>query len=288
MRSLADSLTVRIEEGDAPISLIDTTVMVSLESGKPTSKLMEAFILPSHSVWLAKRHYDAKRWRDSIRMAREAIKGRSRLSKSGAVAACRYLGLAAARINDQDTFLFGLNELKKVADDNWSRSNTYFLEGFNLRLSGKLREARKCLISSYELARGNRSTSRELASVCLNLNLPDEAEKYAREAYETAKRNPFIIDIFISCLIQTKKRDCKSDPEVQELLDTLEQLDEEEGRSFYDTRMAEIEYLYGDIKLARDLILKALKKTPSLFAPLSLLAKISLKSGNPSLGSVDN
>lgn len=280
MKALADSLVLRLEEGDAPITLLGSAVMASLDSDEPVGKLVEAFILPSHQVWLAKRHYDSKRWKESMRMAREAISGKQRLSKSGAVAACRYLGLAAARINDQQAFEEGLSELKKVADDDWSRSNVWFLEGFNLRLQGKLQEAREKLINSYGLARRNRSTSRELASVCLNLDLPAEAEGYAREAYENAKWNPYIIDILISCLIKNKGRGCVRDPEVDDLLDKLEQRDAEEGRSFHKTRMAEIELLYGDTAKALILIQDAIKTTPRLFEPLRLYVKILLKIGN--------
>lgn len=282
MKSLAESLSLRLQEGDAPVALLDSAILATLESGQPVGKLMEAFIFPSHRVWLAKRHYDAKRWKDTIRVAREAIDGRARLSKSGAVAVCRYLSLAAARINDQEGFDYGVSELKKIADDDWTKSNIFFLNGFNLRLKGKLQDARNALISSYELARGNRSTSRELASVCLNLDLPIEAEGYAREAYETAQSNPYIIDILISCLIKNKGRNCVSDSEVSELLDRLKQLDEEEGRSFHDTRLAEMEHLYGDNKKALEFIQQAVRSTPRLFAPLQLYAKILLKDGNPS------
>lgn len=280
MRSLSRSLELRIEDGEAPITLLESAILMTLERDEPTSKLMEAFILPSHRVWLAKKHYDARRWKDAIRMAREAIEGHGRLSRSGAIAACRYLGLAAARINDQSTFNFGITQLKNLADDDASEAIVHFLNGFNLRLQGKLTEARETLISAYKLSQTNRATSRELASVCLSLDLPEEAESYAREAYEAAKANPFIIDIFISCLIRNKKKLCKRDPEVLELLDSLQQLDEEEGRSFHATRLAEIEYFYGDNREALRLVLEALKKTPSLFAPLELYAKILLKDRN--------
>jgi hypothetical protein len=282
MKSLAASLSLRLEEGDAPVSLLDSAIMSTLESGEPIGKLMEAFILPSHRVWLAKRHYDAKRWKESIRMAKEAIDGKARLSRSGAVAACRYLGLAAARIGDQQTFELGVSELRKVADDDWSRSNIFFLEGFNLRLQGRLKEARDALRSSYELAPGNRSTSRELASVCLNLDLPIEAEGYARAAYETAPSNPYIVDIFISCLIKSRGRNSMNDPEVFGLLERLKSLDEEEGKSFYNTRLAEMQYLYGNNREALILIQQAVRDTPRLFAPLQLYARILLKDRNQS------
>jgi hypothetical protein len=285
MLALAETLSLRLEDENGPVALIDATILATLESGRPTPKLMEAFILPSHRVWLAKKHYDAKRWKEAIRMASEALDGRGRLSNSGAIAACRYMALAAARTNDQQKFSDGLSHLNAIAKDDWSKSNVHFLKGFNSRLQGDLLTARICLLDSYRLSPGNRSTARELASVCLSLELPEEAEIYAREAYGYAKRNPFIIDILISCLVRNRKAACKSDPEVRQLLDVLELLDQDEGRSFFSTRSAEIEYLYGDNRVALQLIEEALVKTPRLFEPLRLHAKILLKDGNPSKAS---
>ncbi|MEP5267743.1 MAG: TIR domain-containing protein [Lentilitoribacter sp.] len=282
LKSLSITLSARMEDESGPISLIDSTILVELETGKPTSKLQEAFLLPSHNVWLAKNHYDDKRWHDAIEHAKAAVSGRARLSKSGVIAACRYLALAAARINDQDNFKYGLSMLKSVATDDWAKSNVHFLEGFNSRLSGHLYDAQKSLLSSYELSKGSRSTARELASVCLELNDPEQAEKYAREAYRYAKQNPFLIDILISCLIHTRKRGCVNDPEVKDLLDSLEILDQLDGRSFYFTRKAEIEYLYGSGILAQKFVDQALTITPRLFEPLRLKAQIYIKLGQPS------
>ncbi len=282
MISLAHSLSVRLQDEDGPITLIDAAIMATLEGEAPVSKLMEPFILPSHRVWLAKTHYDKKRWNDAIKMAGEAINSASGLSKSGEIAACRYLAQSAARINDQETFQRALSRLRGVSRDGWVRSIVNFLEGLNLRLSGDFHGAYKFFLTSYELANGSRATARELASVCLKLGKHGEAEKYARKAHGYAKRSPFIIDILISCLVHSKKRDSLHDPEVLGLLDTLEILDQEEGRSFYTTRKAEIQYLYGNNRVALKLIKEALHITPGLFEPLHLYAKMLLKDGNPS------
>src|SRR6185437_9515104 len=67
LRSLADTLSVRIEEGTAPIALIDTAVLASLESDEKPSHFAAAFLMPSHHVWLAKKHYDQQNFHDSIR-----------------------------------------------------------------------------------------------------------------------------------------------------------------------------------------------------------------------------
>ena len=90
IKSLAQSLSLRLEEGTAPITLVDAAVLSSLESGDSLTNLAAAFLLPSHHVWLAKRCYDRKNWRDAIRYASEALKGADRLSGDGLVAACRF------------------------------------------------------------------------------------------------------------------------------------------------------------------------------------------------------
>src|SRR5205085_1855661 len=58
MKRLAKSLSIRLDEGTAPITLLDAAVLASLESGDTPSEIAAALMLPSHHVWLAKRHYD--------------------------------------------------------------------------------------------------------------------------------------------------------------------------------------------------------------------------------------
>lgn len=88
---LASSLSFRIEEGEAPIALIDAAVLSELESGNEMSGFAAAFLLPSHFVWLSKKKYDQRDFEESIRLAKEALKSPQRLSSSGLVGACRYL-----------------------------------------------------------------------------------------------------------------------------------------------------------------------------------------------------
>jgi hypothetical protein len=94
IHKLARSLTMRIEDGTAPVSLLDSAVLASLEAGDVVGSFATAFILPSHYVWLAKRHYDSDDFPGSIKYAKEALGGGSRLSREGMVAACRFLCLA--------------------------------------------------------------------------------------------------------------------------------------------------------------------------------------------------
>ena len=132
IQRLASSLSMRLEEGTAPVVLIDSTILACLQDGDQMSQLVSAFLLPSHYVWMANTNYDAKRWRECMRYARMALERPDRLSASGIVAACRFLCLAAARLRDQEAFSEGIAKLRSIAADGWAKSNIALGEGLKL------------------------------------------------------------------------------------------------------------------------------------------------------------
>ena len=279
MTNLSETLAVRIDEGSAEIRLVDSAILASIRSGN-SNDFVSAFLLPSHYAWLAKRSYDEGEYRETIRLAQEAIKGMTRLSAAGFVAACRYMCLAASRVGESEVFEAGISLLRKRATDDWAKSNVAFLQGFNSRMLGNLPAAEEFFYSAYQLSPGNHSAARELAAVCLARGNLEEAEKYAREAREHAARNVYVLDILIAVLTKRLGRRAMSDPEVRELFDLLQEECEGTNRSFFETRKAELENLYGDNGKARELIAEAIDKTPYLIEPRRILAEIFLKEGN--------
>jgi len=278
--ALANTLSIRIEEGTAPIALVDAAILSSLEGNEGLPNFASAFLLPSHYVWLSKRNYDERFFPESIRLAKEALSGVQRLSSAGFVAACRYMCLAAARTGNSDVFQEGIEKLEKAANNEWAQSNVAFLKGFNFRLKGKIPAAEAQFKEAYRLSPGNLSAAREIAAICLIRDQLDEAETFAREAYSHASRNPYLVDMLISVLIRKRGRRSASDGEIRELFDVLEEVGEEAGRSLFTTRKAEFEHLWGDNKEALSLVEKAISKTPTIFEPRRLLAEIYLKDGN--------
>lgn len=280
---LASSLTVSIEDGSAPIALTDAVVLANLEAGKIMPAVANALLLPSHRIWLAQRHYDAARWRDCLRLAQDAVRDKSRLSAQGLIGGYRLLCLSASRLNDQEVFSEAISKLAASAKDSWSKAHVEFLRGFNFRMRGDIIEAEKSFKQSYALNDNDRSTVRELASACLITGDNTGAERFARKAYELATNNPYTIDILVSALVRTLGPKCVNDREVNDLLDRLTSLDDEENKSFSYTRKAEIELLYGDTSKALTSVKEAMKRTPYLFEPKLLHAKILLKQGRKSL-----
>ena len=235
------------------------------------------FLLPSHHVFLAKRQYDQKHYQESIRFAKEALKSAGRLSRTGLVAACRFMCLSAARIGDGTTFNLGIGQLESAARDNWSKSNVAFLRGFNERMKGHQPAAEIYFREAYDLSPGNYSIARELAAICFARGKLDEAESFARESVQISPRNAYVLDILIAVLTRRLQGRVKENAEVQELMDVLKQVGDEGGRSFYTTRNAEIEFLAGDRRLARTIAEEAISRTPNIFEPRRIYADILLE-----------
>ena len=279
LQYLADTLTIRLEDGSAPIALVDAAIYAQLNSDTELSELSSALLLPSHSVWMAKKHYDAQNWPRSLAFAKEALKGKGRISASGYIAANRYLCLSASRLGKDEDFDEGMRRLMKVSRDDWSESNILFLKGFNLRLKGNLPAAEEAFRGAYALTPGNVSAAREIASICLSRDNFYEAEKFARQAFDFAPTNSFIVDMLIAILIRKFGSDKNTLAEINELFSRLEKVGEESGRSFFSTRKAEFEHLWGDNKIALKLIQEAVQKTPRIFEPQRLYAEILIKEG---------
>lgn len=277
--SVAKSLALRIEDGTAPVSLVDAAVLASIESGETLTSMATAFLLPSHYVWLAKLRYDQHQWLDSIRFGLEAIKGAARLSSNGLVAACRFLCLASARVGDDEVFQKSIKTLRSRANDDWARSNVAYLEGFQQRMRGRLPDAQTLFQKAYDYHNGNISAMRELAAISLARGDLDKAEGLAREAHSFARTNPYLVDMLLTILIR-KPNARNGNSEIDDLFAILEKVGEEDGRSFFTTRRAEFEHLWGDNKKAAQLIDQAASKTPTIFDVRRLQAEIYLKAGN--------
>jgi tetratricopeptide (TPR) repeat protein len=285
MKRLATTLSIRLDEGTAPITLLDAAVLASLESGDTPSEIAAALMLPSHHVWLAKRHYDQKHWRDCVRLATEAIKGAGRLSSDGFIGACRYLCLSASRLGDDQTFNTGITRLESQAKTDWARSNVAFLKGFNLRFKGRLAEAEACFREAHKFSPGNLHAARELAEVCLTRGNLDDDDRFAREAHSHGPTNPYHLDTLISVLIRKHGKSSRDLTEIEDLFEALKRVGDEGGHSFYTTRRAEFEYQWVKNKKAITLIEDAVRKTAAIFEPRRLQALIYLKDGNKSKAS---
>jgi len=149
-----------------------------------------------------------------------------------------------------------------------------------------LPQAEEHFRKAREESPGNFSALRELASICKIRGELDAAETFARQAFDTASDNPYILDILLSVLIARPRNKLgEHEPEIENLFGKLESVGEEEGRSFYTTRRAEYELRHGRVDEACRLIDAAASKTPGIFDIHALRAEIYLDRGVKSVAS---
>lgn len=277
---ISERLAVRLEEGTAALQLLDAAILAQIETASTLTAFAQALVLPSHYVWLAQRSYDRQNFPESMRLARVALESKQRLSRNGVIAACRFLCLGAARTGDESSFDEGIKTLKQTSDDKWARSNLEFLRGFNERLKGNLPLADNHYREALRYSEDNFSAARELAAVCAARNDLEDAEKFSRVAQRNAPDNPFVLDVLISVLIRKYGRQARYSDEISVLFDALARVGDEGGRSFYATRKAEFEHLWGDNREALRLIDAAVKATPRIFDVRRIRAQILLKQGD--------
>ena len=118
--------------------------------------------------------------------------------------------------------------------------------------------------------------------MCLARGIMDDAETFAREAHSHGPTNPYHLDTLISVLVRKHGKSSKYLVEIDDLFEALNHVGDEGGHSFYTTRRAEFEHLWGSNKKAMALIDEAVRKTSTIFEPRRLQALIYLKEGNKS------
>lgn len=278
VREVAALLKTNNEDSEISLSLINAGILAQLQQDENVTELFTSFLLPSHLVWLARRHYDATDYNESIRFADTALFSADRLSPAGIVEACRCLCLAGTRLGKEAVYEKGISILKRNNNDQWASSNLNFLMGFHERLNGKLPEAEAFFRKSYEDSPRNFSAARELAAICMVRGDMTAAEQFARQAFSKAADNRYVLDIMLSILI--KKGVTENKLEIESLFDRLKIVGDEEGHSFYTTRRAEYAMRSGQLSEASKLIDEAKTKTPNNFGVRSLRFEIYLDMGN--------
>lgn len=228
-------------EDNISISLISGAAKAAIYLNNNDSDLFR-FILPSNQIFVARQLYDLKKFDDCARVCEQALRSQNLITVDARLEAIRLRGLSLARLSEDAAF----NALLKLLDgDETSRAREirHFLEGFQLRLQGNSEAAIAKFKIAHSISPNFFSTLRELSHALMVTGRLDDATKYAEQAYKVAPTNPYVIDQVLALRIVAKPRvtdDIFYDPSISELLDKLEKYGDEEGKSFYAIRMADI------------------------------------------------
>ena len=241
---------------------------------------LRAFLTPSNSVLVARQLYDLRRFSDCARVCLSPLKSQKLISPAARLEAVRLRCLSFARLGEERGFNDTIAYLNDATVD--EQAIRAFLEGFKHRLNGDPMQAVIKFKQSYALNSTSFSTLRELAHSLSSLGERKEAKSFAEMALTIAPTNPYVIDQVLALRIAERQwitTDTISDPEVSDLLDKLERYGDEEGKSFYAIRMADILRRAGDLGGALDYAQRACELTKSLVPAHSVEAEILIRMG---------
>lgn len=279
---LVDAIECYRDGDEVQRALLEPAVIASLRTGGALRSQWRQLVLPSHYLTIAREAYDKRELLRTVELCRRALEQVSRMSEEAKVECYRMLGLSAIRTQDEELLREARDALKGVRT-RYGRQVNLFLEGFAYRYKGFFEKAEAAYLRCFDLNERNFSVCRELAQVYLALGRPDEAENYARTAFEIAPNNPYIIDIVIGVILGRAKIE-RSDPdegkELPYLLGELKKYGHAEGKSFYANRMAEYYILRGDSNAARRYANEAVELADWLIPPYITRANAYLMKGN--------
>jgi tetratricopeptide (TPR) repeat protein len=182
-----------------PVAILQSATLAAAQGSKAPNYL-SVLILPSHYLKIARDMYDNDKRDVCLEFAKKAFEMRDRLTEDAQVEALRLWGLAAIRISDDKSYRNAAEELSKLTSKSAKRIG-HFLEGFRLRLRGRLDDAEQHFLSAWNLSRTNQSINRELASLYCKQKRYSDAERHARSAYTSQPVNPYILDIMAETLL---------------------------------------------------------------------------------------
>jgi tetratricopeptide (TPR) repeat protein len=263
-------------EDEIDIEIISAAARTAMFLNKDDNAL-KAFLSPSNCVFVARQMYDQRRYRDCARVCVTALSSYRFISDAAKIEAVRLRCQSLARLGQEDDFRETISLLGDGSA--YERAMLLFLEGFRLRMQGEPADAVAKLKNSHRLFKSY-STMRELSHSLMQIGEMEEATRLAEEALEFAPANPYIIDQALSLRVARRNRVTKDiifDPEIENLLTNLERYGDDEGKSFYAIRMADIMRRAGAFDEALDFAKRAVSQTSALVPAHMIEAEILIK-----------
>jgi len=245
-------------------------------------------LIPSHFLKAMKELYDKRRdYRDVIKLADRVLLSSSHLDQNIEREIKYFLCLSLARERD-DRFLREVQSLRGPEHD--------FLMGFYYRMCRRTADAIDRQKEAVQHIRTASRARRELVQLYVSIENFDIAMELAKLNYEGSRSNPFHIQAYLKCLINTPNW-AESEQLILRLLEALNQASntfDRAGEMMLSGRAQYEAYCVGDFPKAVNTINDAIAKYPH--NPYPLLTKIGIlfRSGakaeeiSPLLDAADN
>lgn len=248
--SLAESISTISLDEETSISVINEACILKLKSGTNSIVGIDSLILPSQCLRIARQSYDQNNFELAYQLSERAFQSRLALTDDAAIESLRYCGMSAARQNEPEKLKNTLQLFKEYPGHTRAQRISEFIQGFDLRLAGKLDEA----LTHMEKAltyKGDQDVHvlRELAFLHLSTGDAQKAKTYVNKAVGKVRNNSYILELQILIeLAFGKGYVLHNENEIQEMIDALESMNFSNGYAF----KAKVEYL-----LAREQVVEA-------------------------------
>lgn len=235
------------------------------ESLKIRKQIPEYIMIPSHYVNAMRELYNYdKRYKEVIELADRILLNEKSIDKNLIKEIRYWLCLSLARLRDKRI----LEEVQKVDGDEHN-----FLLGFYYRIVGRHSEAIEKFNDILSNNPKHFRARKELVQVYVNSEQYNDAMKFAKEAYNYDKNNPYHMQSYLKCLLRIPAEAESNTAIIKQLLDRLKESPHENAKEMYLTSISQYyAYIQKDIASAIQKIDDAIRIFPKKIYPY--LAKI--------------
>lgn len=224
---LAESVRNLSIDDKTSVSVISEACLIKLKTGVNNLIGLESLILPSQCLRVARQMYDLGNYEEAFLLLTKAYEGRISLTDDGAVEVLRYMGMSAARANNQQRLNETAEQFSEYRGNRRAQKIKEFILGFDCRLGGKFDLALEHMIKALEY-RGDKDVHvlRELSFLYLATGEIEKAKAQITKARKLAKNNSFIIELQILIeLAFGKGYILHNDDYILALIDSLDNID---------------------------------------------------------------
>ncbi|MNJ29579.1 hypothetical protein D3C77_241510 [compost metagenome] len=259
------------------VSTIEDFCIARLRKGEHSIAGLDSLILPSQCLRLAKEYYNNQDYGASFVLCETAYRSRMALTDESALEVLRFKGLSAARLNKQDELKGVLGSFAGHKNSVKARRLHAFIEGFNLRLSGKFDEAlAELTVAHNSKGEGDIHILRELSFLHCYAGDLATAERLIKSAHQHTDNNSYIIQMYIRILLEKGKGYVlHEEPFILDLISRLDTSQRRGNSSAASMMRAELYFASGNISAAKGIVDLISDTTPIKM----LKAKIQIKEG---------
>jgi hypothetical protein len=188
-------------------------------------QVQDKYLIPSHFLKTIKELYDRyHKYDDVINLADRVLVNEESLDSILRGEIRYFLCLSLARKRNKERFL---NEVQKIQG-----SEHNFLMGFYYRLQSRPQDAIPRLQKALEEPRTSSRARRELVQIYIDIEDYQEAVTLAKENYENNTTNPFHVQAYFNCLINSPKIN-SNEKILEQLLTDLEKVSSEKAKEMF-------------------------------------------------------